>query len=75
MNKKPRGNLVMTSPTLYLHAGFILISVANLIVIGLLIVIFMFAVTLRRPEKSHLSTLATPTDANKMLAEDSEKHP
>jgi hypothetical protein len=31
----------------YLHFGFILISVANLIVIALLIVVFVLAVTLR----------------------------
>jgi NADH:ubiquinone oxidoreductase subunit 3 (subunit A) len=48
----------------YLHAGFILISVANLIVIALLIVVFVLAVTLRRPEKSRISTLeAAPETA------------
>lgn len=41
----------------YLHAGFLLISVANLIVIVLLLVVFALAVTLRRPEKSRLSTI------------------
>lgn len=51
----------MGGPAQYLHAGFILISVANLIVIALLIVVFVLAVTLRRPEKSHISTIeATP---------------
>jgi hypothetical protein len=48
----------------YLHAGFILISIANLIVIALLIVVFVLAVTLRRPEKSRISTIeATPDTA------------
>ncbi|GAC1402781.1 MAG: hypothetical protein NVS4B12_04200 [Ktedonobacteraceae bacterium] len=41
----------------YLHIGFILISVANLIVIALLLLVFVLAVVLRRPEKQHLSTL------------------
>jgi len=47
----------MNSPAQYLHFGFILISVANLIVIALLIVVFMLAVALRRPEKQRLSTI------------------
>ena len=46
----------------YLHAGFILISIANLIVIGLLIVVFVLAVTLRRPEKSRISTIEAAPD-------------
>jgi uncharacterized membrane protein len=41
----------------YLQFGFILISPANLIVIVLLIVVFLLAVTLRRPEKQRLSTI------------------
>ena len=47
----------MNGPAIYLHIGFILISVANLLVIALLIVIFMLAVALRRPERQRLSTL------------------
>jgi large-conductance mechanosensitive channel len=47
----------MNGPAQYLHFGFILISVANLVVIALLIVIFMLAVALRPPERQHLSTL------------------
>ena len=47
----------MNGPAQYLHIGFILISLANLIVIALLIVVFILAVALRRPEKQRLSTL------------------
>ena len=47
----------MGGPAQYLHVGFILISLANLIVIALLIVIFALAVALRRPEKQRLSTI------------------
>lgn len=47
----------MNDPAQYLHLGFILISLANLIVIALLIVVFVLAVTLRRPEKQRLSTI------------------
>jgi uncharacterized membrane protein len=47
----------MNGPAQYLHLGFILISLANLIVIALLIVVFALAVALRRPKKQHLSTL------------------
>ena len=47
----------MNDPAIYLHIGFILISVANLLVIALLIVIFMLAVALRPPERQRLSTL------------------
>ncbi len=47
----------MNGPAEYLHFGFILISLANLIVIILLLLIFALAVMLRLPEKQHLSTL------------------
>jgi large-conductance mechanosensitive channel len=47
----------MNGPAQYLHLGFLLISVANLIVIALLIVVFVLAVALRPPEKQRLSTL------------------
>lgn len=57
----------MTAPTVYLHVGFILISLANLIVIALMIVVFLLAVTLRRPETSHLSTLATSADTSETV--------
>lgn len=56
----------MNSPAQYLHFGFILISVANLLVIALLIVVFLLAVALRRPEKQRLSTIeavALPDEA------------
>lgn len=49
----------MNGPAQYLHLGFILISVANLIVIALLIVVFLLVVALRLPEKQRLSTLET----------------
>jgi hypothetical protein len=47
----------MNGPAQYLHFGFILISVANLIVIALLIVVFVLAVALRPPERQHLSII------------------
>ena len=47
----------MNGPAQYLHFGFILISLANLIVIALLIVVFVLAVALRPPERQCLSTL------------------
>jgi uncharacterized membrane protein len=52
----------MGGPALYVHIGFILISLANLIVIALLIVVFVLAVTLRRPEKSRVSTIEAAPD-------------
>jgi len=59
-----KGDSAMGGTAQYLHAGFILISVANLVVIALLIVVFVLAVTLRRPEKSRISTIeATPDTA------------
>jgi len=51
-------------PAQYLHWGFILISAANLEVIGLLVVVFMLAVLLRRPGEPHLSTLENTPDAS-----------
>ena len=47
----------MYGPAQYVHIGFILISLANLVVIVLLIVVFVLAIALRLPEKQHLSTL------------------
>ena len=47
----------MNGPAQYFHFGFILISLANLVVIALLIVVFVLAVALRLPEKQRLSTL------------------
>ena len=47
----------MNGPAQYLHIRFILISLANLLVIALLIVVFMLAVALRQPEKQRLSTI------------------
>jgi len=63
MVEEQKGNHAMTGTTQYFHVGFILISLANLVVIALLVVVFILAVVLRRPEKSHLSTLATPANA------------
>lgn len=54
----------MYGPAQYLHFGFILISLANLLVIVLLIVIFMLAAVLRLPEKQHLSTLEAVPERN-----------
>jgi hypothetical protein len=39
----------MAGTPYYIHAGFILISVANLVVIALLLVVFAAAVSLRWP--------------------------
>ena len=47
----------MNGPAQYLHVGFLLISLANLLVIALLIVVFALAIALRRPEKQRLSTI------------------
>jgi uncharacterized membrane protein len=51
----------MNGPAQYLHIGFILISLANLIVIALLILVFALSVTLRRPEKHRITTIETAT--------------
>lgn len=52
----------MNGPAQYLHFGFILISLANLLVIALLIIIFLLAVALRRPEKQRFSTLEATSE-------------
>jgi len=49
----------MNGPAQYLHVGFILISLANLLVIALLLVVFVLAVALRPPHKQHISTIET----------------
>jgi large-conductance mechanosensitive channel len=54
----------MSGPAQYLHFGFILISLANLIVIALLIVVFVLAVTLRRPTKQRLTTIEAPRETD-----------
>ena len=54
----------------YFQAGFILISIANLVVIGLLIVVFVLAVTLRRPEKSRISTIEVVPDTAGTVGEE-----
>jgi len=54
----------MNSPAQYLQFGFISISLANLLVIALLIVVFILAVTLRRPEKQYISTIEVETHPN-----------
>ena len=51
----------MNSPAQYLQFGFISISLANLLVIVLLIVVFILAVTLRPPEKQYISTIEVET--------------
>ena len=52
----------MNGPAQYLHVGFILISLANLLVIALLIGVFVLAVALRPPEKQRLSTIEARPD-------------
>lgn len=47
----------MDGPTQYLQWGFIQISLANLTVIGLMIVVFALAVIARRREKNRASTI------------------
>lgn len=47
----------------YVTFWFITISVSNLIVIGLLIIIFALAVALRRPGAHQGSTIELPTTA------------
>ena len=47
----------MDGPAQYLQWGFIQISLANLVVIGLMIVVFALAVIARRREKNRMSTL------------------
>lgn len=54
----------MYGPAQYLHFGFILISLANLLVIVLLIVVFVLAAALRLPEKHRLSTLEAAPEHN-----------
>jgi hypothetical protein len=58
----------MNSPAQYLQFGFVSISVANLLVIVLLIVIFIIAVTLRMPEKQHISTIEIDTHPDEASA-------
>jgi len=52
----------MDSSTQYLQWGFIQISFANLIVIGLLIVVFALAVVARWGEKNRASTIEVTPD-------------
>ncbi len=54
----------MAGPAQYLHLGFILISLANLIVIALLIVVFALAVMLRRPAKQRLSIIEAAPESS-----------
>ena len=54
----------MDGPAQYLHLGFLLISLANMLVIVLLIVVFLLAVALRPPEKQRLSTLEAVPDTS-----------
>lgn len=67
----------MNGTAQYLHFGFILISWANLVVIALLIVVFLMAVALRRPEKQRLSTIedvAQPGGTNDKGITEEEVH-
>ncbi|GAC1392777.1 MAG: hypothetical protein NVSMB38_17530 [Ktedonobacteraceae bacterium] len=56
----------MDGPAQYLHFGFLLISLPNLLVIALLIVVFLLAVVLRPPEKQYLSTLEAVPQSNEV---------
>ena len=56
----------MSGSAQYLHWGFILISLANLVIIGLLLGVFVLAVLLRRPGESHLSTLDSTLDVGSL---------
>jgi hypothetical protein len=51
----------MDGPTQYFQWGFIQISLANLIVIGLLIVVFALSVLVKWSEKNRLSTVEPVT--------------
>jgi hypothetical protein len=63
----------MNGTAQYLQFGFIQISLANLLVIALLIVVFILAVSLRLPEKQRLSTLeAAPTPAGSRGSDERE---
>lgn len=57
LNSNKKEIMLLNSPAVYLHFGFILISLANLLVIALLVVVFVLAVALRWPEKQRRSTL------------------
>lgn len=52
----------MTGPAIYFHAGFILISAANLVVILLLIVVFAVAISIQLPPGEPVSTPANNAD-------------
>lgn len=62
----------MNGPAQYLQWGFIQISLANLIVIGLLIVVFALAVIARRREKNRVSTLEAPPHLTEKIVEKKE---
>ena len=59
----------MAGPAQYLHFGFILISLANLMVIALLIVVFALAVMLRRPAKQRLSTIEAASESSEAVSD------
>ncbi len=60
----------MNAPTQYIHAGIIVISIANLIVIALLLVVFALAVIARRPGEHRVPTIDFMPDEPQPL-----KHP
>ena len=62
----------MDGPAQYLQWGFIQISLANLIVIGLLIVVFALAVIIRRGEKNRAPTIEVPPPLAEKKAEKKE---
>ena len=59
----------MDSPAQYLQWGFIQISLANLVVIALMVAVFALAVLARRPEKGRLSTLEAKMDDTSPVTE------
>jgi hypothetical protein len=47
----------MSDTTQYVQLGFIVITVSNLVIIGLLILVFALAVVLRLPGEQHVSVI------------------
>lgn len=62
----------MDGPAQYLQWGFIQISLANLIVIGLMIVVFTIAVVIRRRERNRLSTIEAAQQVNDKVDQKTE---
>ncbi len=51
----------MVDTTQYIQVGFLSITVANLVVIGLLVLVFALAVSLRPPLKHQVSIIEPPS--------------